>query len=32
MGREPATFELEVQRADPLRNEVTALVSYSVLN
>ena len=32
MGLEPTTFELEVQRADPLRHEGTALVSGSVLN
>ena len=27
MGLEPTTFELEVQRADPLRQKGTALVS-----
>ena len=32
MGLEPTTFELEVQRADPLRHEGTALVSGSVIN
>ena len=28
MGLEPTTFELEVQRADPLRHEGTALMSW----
>ena len=32
MGLEPTTFELEVQRADPLRHEGTAVVNASVLN
>ena len=31
MGLEPTTFELEVQRADPLCHEGTALMSGSVL-
>ena len=30
MGLEPTTFELEVQRADPLRHEGTAQVKDSV--
>ena len=30
MGIEPTTFELEVQRADPLRHEGTAQVKDSV--
>ena len=32
MGLEPTTFELKVQRADPLRREGTAQVSDSVAN
>ena len=32
MGLEPTTFELEVQRADPLRYEGTAQVHDSVAN
>ena len=32
MGLEPTTFEFEVQRADPLRHEGTALMSNSVVN
>ena len=32
MGLEPTTFELEVQRADPLRHEGTALMSGWVIN
>ena len=32
MGLEPTTFELEVQRADLLRHEGTALVSGWVIN
>ena len=32
MGLKPTSFELEAQRADPLRHEGTALVSGSVLN
>ena len=32
MGLEPTTFELQVQRADPLRHEGTALMSGSVIN
>ena len=32
MGLEPTTFELEVQRADPLRHEGTAVLNVSVLN
>ena len=32
MGLEPTTFELEVQRADPLRHEGTALASNSIVN
>ena len=32
MGLEPTTFELKVQRADPLRHEGTAQVSDSVAN
>ena len=32
MGLEPTTFELEVQRADPLRHESTAQANDSVAN
>ena len=32
MGHEPTTFELEVQRADPLRHEGTAQAKDSVAN
>ena len=32
MGLEPTTFELKVQRADPLRHEGTAQVCDSVAN
>ena len=32
MGLEPTTFELKVQRANPLRHEGTAQVSDSVTN
>ena len=32
MRLEPTTFELEVQRADPLRHEGTARLNASVLN
>ena len=32
MGLEPTIFQLEVQRADPLRHEGTAMVSDSVAN
>ena len=32
MGLEPTTFELEVQRADPLRHEGTIVQSEEVVN
>ena len=32
MGLEPTTFELEVQRADPLRHEGTIAHSEEVVN
>ena len=32
MGLEPTFFELEVQRADPLRHEGTDVLHASVLN
>ena len=32
MGLEPTTFELEVQRADPLRPERTIVQSEEVVN
>ena len=32
MGLEPTTFELEVQRADPLRHEGTVMQSDEVVN
>ena len=32
MRLEPTTFELEVQRADPLRQEATAVLNASVPN
>ena len=32
MGVEPTTFELEVQRADPLRHEGTPKANDSVAN
>ena len=32
MGLEPTTFELEVQRTDPLRHEGSAQASDSVAN
>ena len=32
MGLEPTTFEIKVQRADPLRNERTDRLSDSVAN
>ena len=32
MGLEPTTFELKVQRADPLRHEGTIVDSDSVVN
>ena len=32
MGLESTTFELEVQRADPLRHDGTAVLNVSVLN
>ena len=32
MGLEPTTFELEVQRADPLRHEGTIVANDSVVN
>ena len=32
MGLEPTTFELEVQRAVPLRHEVTVQANDSVAN
>ena len=32
MGVEPTTFELEVQRADQLPHEGTAVLNSSVLN
>ena len=32
MGLEPTTFELEVQRADPWRQEGTTVLNASVMN
>ena len=32
MGLEPTSFELEVQRADPLRHEGTIVQSEEVVN
>ena len=32
MGLEPTSFELEVQRADPLRHEGTIVLSEEVVN
>ena len=32
MGLEPTTFELEVQRADPLRHEGTIVQGEEVVN